>query len=130
MGRKVSKYTHQSPGSGLKDIQPYPVHHAVRGTDMWNLWLYIISESEDVHKVGIASHPWSRVQTLQVGNHRPLHLTDLWVGPKWAITALERRVLEQTTEWNMGGEWRRCTRSDLVSTISFAAARMNEAING
>lgn len=69
--------------------------------------LYVVQEGQDGPvKIGIAANAFWRLNELQVGNHRQLHLRAVFVGgDKRQVYELEQRVHAFLMEYSIGGEW-------------------------
>lgn len=68
--------------------------------------LYVVQEGDTGPiKIGIAAHPFRRLQNLQCGNYRKLHMRIVYEGTSASCQAVERHALKYFREYRLAGEW-------------------------
>jgi len=69
-------------------------------------YLYVIYAGDGIHKIGISHDPISRMNQIQIGNHRKLRLTlSIVFGSREAARTVEKQLHDALSEYRASGEW-------------------------
>lgn len=81
------------------------------------MYIYIVSQSDDVCKVGISSNVEKRIVSLQTGNPHQLSLKYSYILETTTARILENRVHVKLNEKRLTGEWFNITPKDAEKII-------------
>lgn len=78
-------------------------------------FVYLISQGDNVHKIGVSAVPESRLKSLQCGHSHALNLVSVWE-PK-NVYRVERVAHIHLADCRISGEWFRVSAADAVLVI-------------
>jgi hypothetical protein len=81
-------------------------------------YLYVIYAGDGIHKIGISNDPISRMNQIQIGNHRKLRLAvSIVFGSRDAARFVKKQLHDALSEYRTNGEWFNVSPQILGTTI-------------
>lgn len=83
------------------EVVRFPIDPRMVAPEKVGTIYFIRNDEAKVYKIGWAAHPWSRLRTVQTGNHQKLHLEE-WFNTVPGSEAILHRAFASA---HIRGEW-------------------------
>lgn len=83
------------------------------------MYLYVMSVSPDIHKIGISRTPEKRLQAIQAGNHERVFIGSLYLlNSLWDALRTERNIHKTLVRQRIHSEWFNIDIRELIPVIN------------